>query len=154
MNNENLEQRLRNQPMRNVPADWREGILSATQAAVPRRTQNASRSSWLSTLIRQLLGALNPGESGSTLLWPSPKAWAGLAAAWIAIFAFNFSARDESRVLAMQSPPPSRAYVELLKEQRRELAELAGFSLPADIDKPKPNLPAPRSERRDDWSLT
>jgi hypothetical protein len=146
MNDDNFEQRLRNQSMRNVPADWRRQILrSATAAANMNQRGGFGRDVTFADTLKAWL---------TTILWPAPKAWAGLAAVWIAIFALNFSARDKTPMLAMQSPPPSRAYVELLKEQRRELAELAGLSVPADVDKPKPILPAPRSDRRDERALT
>jgi hypothetical protein len=154
-NMDSFEERLRNQPMRNVPTDWRKDILSAAHAAVTsKQLARDAKPSLLSTLIRQLRGALKPGEGGSALLWPSPKAWAGLATVWLVILVLNVSASDKTQSLAMQSPPPSPAMVKLLKEQRQELAELAGLAVPADVDKPKPDLPAPRSQLRDDWSLT
>ena len=141
---DDFEQRLRDQPMRNVPDDWRVEILGGARAAASRRPPVCERPSFLSTLNAQL----------SSLLWPSPKAWAGVAAAWMAIFVFNFLARETSQPLAMHTTPPSRAFVELVKEQRRELLALAGLAVSTDADKPKPRLPGPHSELKDDWALT
>ena len=107
MNPDSLEQKLRRQPLRQVPAEWREEILAAASSA--------SCPSFLSALNHQL----------STLLWPSPVAWAGLAAIWILIFAVDFSTRDNSPVVAKSAPPSPEVIVEL-KQQQRMLAELMG----------------------------
>lgn len=89
--------------MREIPSEWRSEILAATHEAAgigyaPRTTLHASRSV-LSTLNSRL----------STLLWPSPKAWAGLAAVWIAILAINASVGGASQQIAENLTPPSPA---------------------------------------------
>ena len=60
------------------------------------------------------------------MLWPHPKAWAGLAAVWILIFAVDFSVRDKSPVMAEKAAPPSPEVIVELKQQQRMLAELIG----------------------------
>jgi hypothetical protein len=80
-------------------------------------------------------------------LWPSPKAWAGLAAVWILILALDFSDRDRSRGLAENSAPPPPEMVAELKQQQRMLAELMGPRESSDADRSKPSAPRPHTER-------
>jgi len=141
---DDFEQKLQRQPLRQVPAEWREEILAAVAADVNRRqevsrefTFAATRRSWLSTLNSQL----------STILWPHPQAWAGLAAVWILILAVGFSIRDKSPVLAEKSAPPSPEVIVELRQQRRMLAELIGPRDARDADRSKSFVPQPRSER-------
>lgn len=96
---------------------------------------------WLSTINSQL----------STLLWPHPKAWAGLAAVWFVILAANFATRETAPVLeARRVTTPSPDTLRLLKQQERLLAELSGWSEPREANLPKAMPPRPRTERRDE----
>ncbi|MGA9452365.1 MAG: hypothetical protein WBW41_13595 [Verrucomicrobiia bacterium] len=136
MKPDDFEQKLQRQPLRQIPAGWREEILAvAGQESSPAR--RVPERHWLSTLSHQL----------STLLWPHPKAWAGLAAVWILIFAVDFSLRDKTPGVAGKSAPPSRELVAELKQQRRMLAELIGAHDTSDADRSIPLVPRPRSER-------
>lgn len=138
MNMGDFEQKLQSQPLRQVPASWREEILTAAEsAAATRHAPPVTRSSWLSTLNHQL----------STVLWPHPKAWAGLAAIWIVILALDFSVRDRSPVVAETSVPPSPEVIVELRQQQRMLAELIGSRDSHDADRSKSFVPQPRSER-------
>jgi hypothetical protein len=131
---DNFEQKLQRQRLRQVPAEWRGEILAAATSC---HSSRVTRHTFFSTLNAQL----------STILWPHPKAWAGLAAVWILIFAVNFSTRDQSPALAEQSSPPSPEVIMELRQQQRLLAELIG---PRDIrnaDRSKSFVPQPRSER-------
>jgi hypothetical protein len=139
LDDEAFEQRLRKQGIKRLPSAWRDEILSAAQAAVPRRSTLNPRPSLLSTLNHQL----------STLLWPHPKAWAGLAAAWVVIFVLNFAGRDESQPMAKNSPPPSPEMMAALREQHRLLVELVGRTDLPEAERPRV-VPSPRSERRDE----
>ena len=132
MKPDDFEQKLQRQPLRRVPAEWRREILSAAE----RGSRTAPRASFLSTLNTQL----------STLLWPHPKAWAGLAAVWIFIFAVDFSIRDKTPVVAGKPTPPSPEVVAELKQQQRMLAELIGSTQTREAE-PAKFLPQPRSER-------
>jgi hypothetical protein len=143
---EQFEQRLRRQPVKKVPGEWRAEILRTARAAeVNRREEEVSRefkvaargSSWLSTISYQL----------STLLWPHPKAWAGLAAVWICIFALNFSLREKPPTLAEKTPPPSPEMVAQLKQQHKMLAELIGAPEIQVADRQRLLAPKPRSGR-------
>jgi hypothetical protein len=139
---DNLEEKLQRQPLRQVPAEWRGEILTAAdevrtaRRAVRGRLSEASLPNWFSTLNAQL----------STLLWPHPKAWAGLAAVWILILAVNFSMRDKAPVRAEKSLPPSPEVIVELRQQQRLLAELIGPRDTSDADRSKSFMPSPRSE--------
>lgn len=140
MNNETeqFERRLSRQPLREIPGEWREDILAEARAAQPScHSSLVTRHSFLSTLNHQL----------STLLWPHPKAWAGLAAVWVLILAVNFSLREVSPRPAVKSAPPSPETMVELKKQQRLFAELVGANEAPDADRRKIYLPRPRSER-------
>jgi len=137
MNTDDFEQRLQRQPLRQIPGEWRGEILSAAEsAAATRHSPPVTQPSWLSTINHQL----------STLLWPHPKAWAGLAAAWILIFAVDFSTRDTTPFVAEKTAPPSPEVIVELKQQQRMLAELIGAGQAREAEVPR-FLPQPRSER-------
>ena len=138
MNADEFEKRLQRQPLRQAPCEWRAEILAAARdAQASCHPSPATRHGWLATFNRQL----------SILLWPHPKAWAGLAAVWIFIFAVNFSMRDNSPRLAEKSAPPSPEVMVELKKQQRMFAELVGSYEAPDADRRKIFSPKPRSER-------
>ena len=137
MKPDDFEQRLQRQTLRQIPAEWRGEILAAArEGQAIRHSSFVIRRSWLSTLNSQL----------STIFWPHPKAWAGLAAVWILIFAVDFSIRDTTPVMAEKTAPPSPEVIAELKQQQRMLAELIGANQAREADLPK-FLPQPRSER-------
>ena len=136
MKPDEFEQKLSRQPLRQVPVDWRAEILAAASTSA-RPTTNGARPGRLSTITHQL----------STVFWPHPKAWAGLAAAWVLILAVNFSTRDTSPRMAGKSLPPSPEVIVELKKQQRLFAELMGSREPLDADRQKGFSPKPRSER-------
>ncbi len=135
---EQFEQKLSRQPLRKIPGDWRGEILAAARAAqTPPHASRVTRRSLFSTFNSQL----------STLFWPHPKAWAGLAAVWIFIFALNFSMRDSSSKITTRTAPPSPEVIVELKKQQRMFAELVGANEAPDADRRKVFSPKPRSER-------
>jgi len=131
-----FEQKLQCQPLRKIPGEWRADILrEGWRAAVPKNKWDAGTASppkwsWL-----------------STMLWPHPKAWAGLAAIWIFIFAVNFSMRDKTPVVAEKAMPPSPEVAAELRQQKLLFAELIGPAETQVADRQKRFLPRPRSER-------
>jgi hypothetical protein len=139
---DNFEQKLQRQPLRQVPAEWRGEILVA--ADVNRRNRSG-RAFTLAATFSRLLSTLN--AQLSTILWPHPRAWAGLAAVWILIFAVNFSMRDRLPVRAEKSSPPLPEVIVELRQQQRLLAELIGPRDTSDADRSKSFVPQPRSER-------
>jgi hypothetical protein len=139
MNHDDFEQKLGRQPLRQVPAEWREEILSAaskvgTAHRAVRFFGRAGRTSLPDWLER--------------ILWPSPAAWAGLVAVWILIFAVNLSTRDTSPAIAKKNSPPSSEVIVELRQQQQLLAELIG-SRETHVTGPlKIFGRQPRSERR------
>jgi hypothetical protein len=132
-----FERHLSRQPLRQVPAQWREEILSAASEVgtarpavrLSDRAGHAALPGWL-----------------EKALWPSPAAWAGLAVIWILIFAVDFSIRDKTPVVAGKSLPPSPEMIAQLRQQQRLLAELMGPRDIRDADRSKSLAPRPRSE--------
>jgi hypothetical protein len=136
MNADDFEKRLQRQPLRQLPPEWREQILQA--AKLPSHSSSVIRHSFLSTLNSKL----------STVLWPHPKAWAGLAALWLLIAVAHFASGDSTVQIAKKPEPPSPETLVILQQQQRLLAELVGPISLGDADRPKPNALQPRSERR------
>jgi hypothetical protein len=135
---EQFERLLKCQPLQQVPAKWRNEILSAAgHAQVVRSLQPVIERSFLSTLNHRL----------ASLLWPHPVAWSGLAAIWIFIFALNFSNRDRVPIMAEKASPPSPEVVAELRQQQRLYVELMDVKDLADVDRQKVFVPKPRSER-------
>jgi|SRR5882672_10346806 len=137
-----FEKRLEGQPQRPVPPAWREGILRAANEAATRQHTGPSSK-------RSVLAALN--AMLSNVLWPHPKAWAGLAAIWVLILGLNFAAREPSPAeVARQAAPLSPQMREMLQQQEQLFAELVGPSEKPEA-RPKPAPLQPRSQRRDDF---
>lgn len=134
MSMEDFEQRLRRQPLRQVPSEWREEILVA--AGMSRRKESVRELTFAAVLKTRL----------RELLWPNPRAWAGLAAIWVVIVAVNFGTRDKSPVVASKAPPPSPEVITELRLQRRLLAELIGSRETQSAEQPKLFQPQPRGE--------
>ena len=144
MNTDDFEKRLQHQPLRQLPDQWRAEILSAARQASPaphasRTTHHAPPSpSLLSTLTSQL----------STILWPHPAAWAGLAAVWLVILGVNLTTRDTPTLAAKHAPPIAPQFFMAFQEQERLLAELIGPRETPVAERPKSRPARPRSERR------
>jgi hypothetical protein len=130
-----FEKRLQRQPLREIPAAWREDILAVAECA------SASRHS-------------SPGTSSSRwwreLFWPCPQAWTGLAAAWLVILVAGYATRESSTMASRQTPPSSQVRA-LLKQQEQLLAELVGPVEKRETDGRKPLAPQPRSQRREEF---
>jgi hypothetical protein len=144
MNTDDFEKRLQREPLRQIPGEWREQILSAARQAslpqqAPRTTQHATRSpSLLSTIHLQL----------SALLWPHPTAWAGLVAVWLVILGINLTTQNTSTVVAKRASPASPQVFMAFQEQERLLTELLGPGDTPVAERSKPRLPRPRSDKR------
>lgn len=136
MNNEDqFEKRLDRLPQRPIPAEWRAQILSAARQTVsPSPATRIQNSRW---------------SAISALLWPHPKAWAGLSAVWVLIVCLDLGAREPARPELARQPlsPPSPQMRQLLREQEQLLAELAGPSEPIRAVPARPQAAQPRSER-------
>jgi hypothetical protein len=144
MNMEDFEKRLQSQPVRQIPGEWREQILSAARQASP--AHHASRITHHAPPSRPLLSTIH--HQLSALLWPHPTAWAGLAAVWLVILGINLTTQDASQVAAKHAAPVSPQLFMAFQEQGRLLSELIGPGETPVAEPPKPRLPRPRSEGR------
>jgi hypothetical protein len=124
--NDDFEQHLRRQPMREIPREWRAEILrEGRRVAVPNQKWDANMAS-LPSLFR----------------------WGALAAVWVVILALHYSARDTSPVIEAKYTPPTPQMILVLREQKELLAELEQTGETPQADQPKPARPGPHSERR------
>lgn len=145
MKPDEFEKRLSSQPLKQAPTEWRAEILAAAREAQAGRQQKVAADlnrSWLSTIASQ----------PSTLLWPHPKAWAGLAAVWLCILALNFSMRERPTMMMVaraSSQPPSPEMVAELKQQQKMLAELIGAGEARVANRQRMPVLKPRSEREE-----
>ena len=88
-------------------------------------------------------------------LWPSPQAWAGLAATWVVLVGVSIAVREPASVAATHQVPPSSPELRLvLQQQRQMLAELGGMPERFAPAKPEAPAPKPHSQRREPSSNT
>ena len=150
MNPDDFETRLQRQPMRQIPGKWRGDILSTARQVSP--AEHAPRTTHHALASRSLLSTLN--HQLSTLLWPHPTAWAGLAAVWLVILGINLTTRDPATVAARHAAPVSPQVFMAFQEQERLLTELLGPRETPVAEQPKPDPARPRSERRREMMMT
>jgi len=134
MNTDDFEKRMQRLPMRPVPPTWRADILRAAREA--RRSQTAPERSEAVSWWR-------------ALFWPSPAAWAGVAAVWALILGLNYSASTpEPTLAAVSAPLASPAELRMALAQQRRLAiELLELTPPTEAESPKPSSEMrPRSD--------
>ncbi len=146
MNDEtqHFERRLRNQPPKEIPGDWRAGILATAMSRGPKVECRGPEAAWPSTLVSRL----------STIFWPHPKAWAGLAAVWVCIVMLNSSTHEKPHRVAEKTatvPPPEM--VAELKQQRLMFAELLGAGELRVADRPKSYSPKPQGKRMEIFTV-
>jgi UDP-N-acetylglucosamine:LPS N-acetylglucosamine transferase len=144
MNPDDFETRLQRQPLRQIPGKWRDDILATARQAYP--AEHATRTTHHVLASRSLLSTLN--HQLSTLLWPHPTAWAGLAAAWIVILGVNLATRDAATLAARHAAPVAPQVFMAFQEQERLLSELIGPRDTPVAERPKPDPTRPRSEGR------
>ena len=150
--NDDLENRLQRQPLRELPREWRAEILAAAaplsdghtrrgRAALPRRPELGRSSSFA---LPFEMSALTGGKGIST--WPSLRAWAALAAVWLVIFLLHFTAPDQPRLARASSPMSFQSFA-MLHEQTMRMALLLGQTDPTEADETRIALPAPPRPR-------
>ena len=111
-----FESELKKQPIRPVPEHWRGQILQTSANTLKRELQP-----WW-----------------AALLWPSPKAWGALAAAWVVMIGFSAATRESDST--GESPEATQIRMAMEEKQRLQ-AEIEEASLHLD------QQPKPRSER-------
>lgn len=87
--------------------------------------------------------------------WPSPQAWAALAAIWVVLASVSFAVREPASMAAThQALPPSPELRLVLQQQKQMLAELGGMPERFNREQPETRAPKPRSQRREPFSNT
>ena len=131
---EQIEQRLRRQPVKKIPAEWRGEILRAASAEI-RAADTASLSyrGWRAAL--------------ANVFWPNLAAWGALAAVWFFIFILNLSMREPLPATVAKASPTMPETIVELKKQQRMFAELVGPREEPVVDRSKTYSPRPRGER-------
>ncbi|MEO8354252.1 MAG: hypothetical protein ABI680_21185 [Chthoniobacteraceae bacterium] len=94
-----FEKRLSRLPLRTVPADWRDEILSSNNVSGNEAEQD-------SMPVRVW--------TWRDWLWPSPYAWGALAAVWIGCFALNAASTPDSIGSTKSSPSDPSATAQVL----------------------------------------
>src|SRR5664280_805406 len=119
---DDFENKLRQQPLRPIPGQWRSSILArAAEKTRPRSVGFDSRQSLI-----------------ARLLWPYPRAWGALAVIWTVLLTIHISLSAGSSSQVRQDTSPSPQVAQVLKEQRRLMAELIGQSSIPDAEPAKP----------------
>jgi hypothetical protein len=117
--NSDFEKRLQDVPMREIPQHWKAQMIAATQP------QPAWWREWL---------------------WPCPRAWAGLAAAWGFIFLLHLTTPEDHG--SRQGGSSSRQDFAFLKQETEIIAQLSGSEESRPDPPPPPATTKPRSSRR------
>jgi hypothetical protein len=120
--NSDFEKRLQEQRRRKIPSHWREEILRAA------RPQPAVAPWW------------------REWLWPCPRAWAGLAAAWGFIFLLQLTTPDDPAT--HQGGSTSWQDFAILRQETEIIAQLSGDEESRPTPLPPPAATKPRSSRR------
>ena len=130
----------------------RELLLKRHEAALPKldalRAAALPARSQLSTLNSQ------PASLWARLLGPNPLAWAGLAAVWLVLLAVNRNGSEPATSSASRASQPSEAAVaEIVRENRRQMAELLNFDEPQAAPTARSEPYPKRSQRRTDFAV-
>lgn len=121
--NFDFEECLRRQSIRPVPSHWRGEILRAARAQPP-----------VPTWWREWL-------------WPCPRAWAGLAAAWGIIFLLRVTAPDDPAAAGGAASASWQNFA-ILRQETEIIAQLSASEESRPAPPPRPAAPQPRSSRR------
>jgi hypothetical protein len=135
MNFDDFEKKLQRQPLRQIPANWREPIL---QAAVQQKASAAAQP----FLIRAVL------IMWRELIQPCRYAWSAMAALWLAFWMINSHMEFAPPPTRMaKSSPAASEQIRSFAEQQRVLVELTGPIDLSPAERPRRSDPKPRSER-------
>jgi hypothetical protein len=138
MKTDDFEKRLQRQAPRQLPASWREEIISASQAACQSpagsvRSTHATITHLVFSLWRELI-------------CPARRIWAGLAAAWVIILIANANLTTDRPMAHAESATSSAELWFSFREQTLLVAELSGTVESKPIKPPQATPPRPRSQ--------
>ena len=131
----------------------RELLLKRHEAALPKL--DALRAA-AALPARSQLSTFNPQPASlwERLFGPNPLAWAGLAAVWVLLLAVNRSGSEAATSSASRASQPSEAAVaEIVRENRRQMAELLNLDEPQAAPTPRSEPHPKRSQRREDFAV-
>jgi hypothetical protein len=138
----------------------RELLLQRHEAALPRLDALRARAGGFQPpSVAQAIAADGDWKSPARAsLWerlfgPNPLAWAGLAAAWLVLFAVNRGGSEAvgpASTASRASQPSEAAVAEIVRERRREMAELLNLDEPRATLPARDALPPKRSQRREE----
>jgi hypothetical protein len=123
MNLDEFENKLRSQPRREIPPEWRREILGS---------------------LRGKVGVAAPWWR--QLLWPHPAAWGALATLWMAVFAFHLAAGPDTPPRARVEKKADADMFLAYEERKRLWAEFA-TELAPNAQRRTPATDRPRSYR-------
>ncbi len=128
----------------------RELLLKRHEAASPK----------LDALRAEALASLRPApRPAAPVFWwerlfgPNPLAWAGLAAVWAVLLLANRSGTGPAPTVARASQPSEAAVAEIVRENRRQMAELLNLDEPHAAPPTRSELHPKRSQRREDFAV-
>jgi hypothetical protein len=111
-------------------------VLAASESAAA--LQSSRREGlWIGAVFR---------EVWLELVWPSRRAWAGMAALWLVVLTANLEMKAAFPAAPAVRSAPARELAQAIEEQRRLLAELLPPLKPSPPAPARPG-PRPRSER-------
>ncbi len=118
---DDFETFLSRQPFRPPPAEWKAGILRAARApAAPGESDPAPPAAERA-----------PRRSAfAALFWPSPYAWGGLAALWLALLALKWDTPAAPVLAAGRTPTPPSEFGRVVARQQEKVGALLAMSLP------------------------
>ncbi|MEQ2010387.1 MAG: hypothetical protein ABMA26_26675 [Limisphaerales bacterium] len=122
-------------------------LASSTAADGDCKSPARASASQLSTFNSQ------PVSLWERLFGPNPLAWAGLAAVWVVLLSVNRSGSQPASSASMAnraSQPSEAAVAEIVRENRRQMAELLNLDEPQAAPTPRSELHPKRSQRRED----
>ena len=155
MKPDDFEKQLRETPFRPAPIAWRADILKAARVEqasclFPQdaRLSNAHETRHATGRSRQDACSTTPQSWWRELLWPCPKAWAGLAAAWVVILACQYTGSEPRSTPSTQSAkaPVIQSNDRVVTAGLRGRAWAMLIDLPEPAEPPKPAI-LPRRSR-------
>ena len=139
MSPEDFEKQLKQQPMRQMPREWRAGVLAAARSAAAPVKPAAER-----FLIWEVVAGRLSEVAGLR-----PRALAALGGVWVVILALHLMTHSEASAEAkglVKSAPVTQDTIAQVREQRLFYAELVGERDSREAERPRKFLDRPRSE--------
>jgi hypothetical protein len=138
-----MESQLERQRLRPLPPEWRGPILEAARQATESAAAPAA-----APRVPQWVGLVSAfWRQGGLVFWPSPGAWAGLAAVWVGLLGLHLAIREPSAPETAAVAPPSPLFLAARAQQQRLLAEfLRRHAEVAPMNARPPVPPRPQSQ--------